>query len=310
MGNQNSVQRRETREARRNTRKWQEFADNHDESGRGAAVIEQHRRLSPVAKMKNYKVSTFDVAAGENGLSRGFKIQEDSLMIIDITNPMLQGQMLPEGSIIRGIHDRPVYDYDQFCLYTENKSHYTMTVLTPKITGVWKVSPSKNHRQIFLHKETLTVLSTSIRGFPRDPQIIKSVNGCPVLSYTEYLNLVGEKTKFFITVVPAKRDDVSATSIDVFLKTVNLNPNSIPGHDLELIRRTLEESISEVNSELNMRMQTQRPEMYNYDDAKYLEPVLDHPPAGLSQIADYQENRESQQVKMKRSGKKIRGKRW
>jgi len=301
MGNQNSSRRREIR---RNTRKWQHFADNHDESARGAAVIEQNRRVSRVSRKKEYERITFTVVVGQ---SRGFIVEEDSLMIIDITNPVLQGQMLPEGSIIREIDGQPVYDNEQFLWHTENKKKYTMTVLTPKTTGVWKVCPSKNYRRIVVHNETLVVLSTTIHGFPRDSQVIKCVNGCPVLSYTEYQNLTGEKTKFFITVVPAKRDDISETSIQVFLETVNRIPDSISEHDMVLIQRALEESLTEVNSELNMRMQRLRPEIYNSYNRTDLEPNLDHPPAGSAQVIDNQGNEE---LRPKRSGKKRGGKSW
>jgi len=131
MGNGNSESRREIRE----TRRWQQFAENHDQSGRGAAAIEHNRRVSQATRKKNYESITYTIAVVENGW-RGFKIEESSLMIIDITNPILRDQMLPEGSIIRQIDGVSVYNYDHFCTHTGNKSKYTMTVLTPKITGV------------------------------------------------------------------------------------------------------------------------------------------------------------------------------
>jgi len=306
MGNRNSESRRENRW---NTRKWQQFAENHDESGRGAAAIEQNRRVSQVSRKKDYESITYSIIVGENGWSRGFKIEENSLMIIDITNPVLREQMLPEGSIIREIDGISVYNYDQFCTHTANKSKYTMTVLTPKTTGVWKVCPSKTHRKVVVHKETLVVQSTTIPNFPREVQIIKSVNGHPVRSYTEYESLIGAKTKFFVTVVPVRRDDISATSITVFLDTVSRTPESISDHDLWLIRMAVEESIDEVNSELNMRMQNLPPGRSNYGNNEDLGPVIDHPLAASVQVVEWQKSQEPQLEKKKKSRRKRRGRR-
>jgi len=290
MGNMNSESRREIRRARR----WQQLAENHDQSGRGAAVIEHNRRVSQGTRKKDYESITYTIVVSEKGW-RGFKIEESTLMIIDITNPILREQMLPEGSIIRQIDGVSVYNYDHFCTHTGKKSKYKMTVLTPRTTGVWKVCPSKTHRRIWLHKETLVVQSTTIPNFPREPHIIKCVNGCPVRSYTEYESLIGEKTKFFVTVAPAKRDDISATSITVFLDTIRRTPDSISDHDLQLIRRAVEESINDVNTELNMRM-INLP--VNNSDIK---PVIDNPPVVPDQFVSLSRNEKPQSEEKRKS---------
>lgn len=301
MGNRNSQSKKEIR---RNTRKWQQFADNHDESGRGAAVIEQTRRFSRMSRKKIFDSSKYTVDVSQNGNSRGFKIEENSLMIIDITNRLLQLQMLPEGSIIRDIDGVPVYDYHQFCNHIENKSKYTMTVLTPTTTGVWKVSPLKHHRRIVVHKETLVVQSTTIPTFPREPQVVKSVNGRHVGGYTEYESLIGDKTKFFITVVPARREDINSTSISAFLSTVNREPNSISEFDLQLIRKAVEESIDEVNSELTERMQN-HPPVYQFQSKAHLVLGLDHQPAGNT-VVEQTENKKRHPKKKRKSSRKKR----
>jgi len=221
-------------------------------------------------------------------------------MIIDITNLILRKQLLPEGSIIRQIDGVCVYNYEQFSTHTANKSKYTITVLTPRTTGVWKVCPLKTHRKILLHKETLVVQSTTIPNFPREPHIIKCVNGCPVRSYTEYESLIGEKTKFFVTVVPAKRDDISATSITVFLDTIRRIPESISDHDLQLIRRAVEESINDVNTELNMRM-TNLPV-----NNGQLRSVIDNPSAIPDQVAGLSSYEKPQSEEKRKSRRKRR----
>jgi len=303
MGNRNSESEREIR---RNTRKWQQFADNHDQSGRGAAVIEQTRRISRMPRKKIFESSKFTVDVGQNGGSRGFKIEEKSLMIIDITNPLLQRQRLPEGSIIREIDGVPVYDYHQFCTHITNKSKYTLTVLTPTTTGVWKVSPFKHHRKIVVHKETLVVYSTTIPNFPREPQVVKSVNGCHVRGYTEYESLIADKTKFFITVVPARRDDINSTSISAFLSTVNREPDSLSEFDKQLIRKAVEESIDEVNSEINWRMQKHSPFMNNFENKADVVDRLDQQPATNPSFEQPKQEERRSKKKKKRSRKKSR----
>jgi len=256
-------------------------------------------------RKKIFESSKYTVDVGENGGSRGYKIEENSLMIIDITNPLLQGQMLPEGSIIREIDGVPVYDYHQFCTHIANKSKYTVTVLTPKTTGVWKVSPFKRYRKIVVHKETLVVHSTTIPNFPNEAQVVKSVNGCHVGGYTEYESLIADKTKFFISVVPARRDDINSTSISAFLSTVNREPDSISPFDKQLIRKAVEESIDEVNAELNWRMQNHPPIRYDFENKEDLVARLDQQPAG-NPVVGQPEHEERRPKKKRRSSRRKR----
>jgi len=264
MGNSNSREKRKGRRRRRrhNDDRRQEPVRNtqHNfvQSRHKADVIEQRERAERVSRAKSLaseapNLKRFPVELVDH-LNPGFKVDEQSLMIIEVSNPMLQEQMLPQGSIIREVDRIPVYEWSQFCSHVENKRRYLLSVLVPSTTGVWKVRPNSKHRQIIVHPESLSV-STNLQNFPSELQVVRCVNGASVRTYEEYTSRTKGKEKFFITVAPANNVSVSAASVTTHLEALRRFPQAVSEHEINLVRETIEEALLKVRTELDLRTQ-------------------------------------------------------
>jgi len=180
----------------------------------------------------------------------GFTVNKDSLMITDIQNPKLK--MLPKGSIIREVDGVPIFNWTQFCRNIKGKSKYALLVILPETLGVFEVQTNVHDRNIWVHPESLTI-ATNIANFPIDLQVVRCVDGVPVLNYAEYSYMTKGRSRFFITVADATDAAQSQASLSAASITECLDVSKFSEEELEALRYTIDQALGEVNAELDNR---------------------------------------------------------
>jgi len=252
MGNCTSGKRKRRRKKRR---KWPGGQRLHEQTDkqitRYSDLYGPDQMTTPLnpgkARSLSRKEFRVKLSGNEEG---GFTVNKDSLMITDIQNPKLK--MLPKGSIIREVDGVPIFNWTQFCRNIKGKSKYALLVILPETLGVFEVQTNVHDRNIWVHPESLTI-ATNIANFPIDLQVVRCVDGVPVLNYAEYSYMTKGRSRFFITVADATDAAQSQASLSAASITECLDVSKFSEEELEALRYTIDQALGEVNAELDNR---------------------------------------------------------
>lgn len=258
MGNCNSGKRRRRRRRNRpGVQKLREEPDTH--ADRLGDLHEYDQMTTPLNPSKPHspmgKEFRVKLAGNEDG---GFTVNKDSLMITDIQNPNLK--MLPQGSIIREVDGVPIFNWTQFCRNIKGKRKYALLVILPETIGVFEILPAVPDRCILVHPESLTV-NTNIEHFPLDLQVVRCVDGVPVLNYAQYTHMTKGRSRFFITVADATDESQSQAFLSAASIAEFLHNSAFSEQDLIAVRNTVDQALGEVNAELYFRAREVEPRM-------------------------------------------------
>lgn len=252
---------------RRKRRKHPGAQRLHDTPGNqtnyGDDLYEDDQMTTPLnpASTRPLSAKEFRVklSANEEG---GFTVSKDSLMITDIQNPKLR--MLPQGSIIREVDGVPVFNWEQFWRNIQGKRKYALLVILPETLGVFEVQRDAQDRNIWVHPESLTI-ATDIAHFPVDLQVLRCIDGVPVLNYAEYSYMTKGRSRFFITVADAADAAQSQASLSAASITECLDISKFSKEELDELRYTIDQALVEVNAELENRAREVEPRRLEHE---------------------------------------------
>jgi len=262
MGGGQSKKKEERRRERRRQREenmYQEDAENAPGVEAAMVATQQARfRRSEADPMEENPAEyrTFNVTVIDG--KKGFQLNQDTLMITDVSGKEARKELIPPGAIVRQVDGVEVFCMEQFTKHTCDKEKYCIGVYTPEQLGVWKVRTNVPRRSIQVHPETLVTRGNQ-QGWPNDcAQTLQSVDGHEVKNFGDFQFLTKDKNKFFISIDPFNPCVHSDVAIFQYLTAIHqnpglVNPDFVTPEEIFNIRNAAEEACQMIGQEIEHR---------------------------------------------------------